>query len=163
MNQRSAEFLRRAAAIVVLGLAFLFMGSVFAPDRTTAGERAELGAAGTAPLVRRSPAEAGVTETAGASVDPHEGLRALGSLESGRYLIDIYATPQGPRYSVYERSAEADRTAAQPKLIGALLRADQVRGLVPEIQLESMDFSAPAGGPTQIMTADEHAIGDWFE
>jgi hypothetical protein len=129
---------RLLAGLALIG-AFLVMASVFVPLDT-----------GAEPLVPLTPFEPHIpspqSELDGSappwpSVDPHEGLRSLGSLEQGSYIVFIYATEGGPRYTVYERSNNQE--------IATLLSAERVQELFPELPLPSIDFS----GPRQIMLA----------
>jgi hypothetical protein len=69
--------MERLIAAVTLCIAFVVMASIFAPDRSKAGE-------------------------AGAASDPHAQLRLLGTLESHGLVVRMYATSAGPRYSVWD-------------------------------------------------------------
>src|SRR5262245_17441136 len=76
----------RLAAVACLAAAFLVMASVFSPQRSKAGDLESV----------RDGADA-------TSTDPHEGLRSLGSLESRAHIVQMYSTPDGARYSIYDR------------------------------------------------------------
>ena len=118
--------IKRSVAIAGLGVAFLVMASVFAPDRTRAGD------AQSTPY--------------GPSTDPHEGLAALGSLEDDGYRVHIYATDDGPRYSIYDISTGRE--------LGVLLKAEQVEELFPDLPVPSMDFAT--SGP--LMFAEPRSL-----
>ena len=117
--------MERVLTAVVLVIAFLVMASVFAPDRTRAGHHGD---------------KTDATPSATSS-DPHSHLMSLGTLESGRYRVDIYATADGPRYTVHD--------AADGSELGVLLTAEQVAEWFTDLQLPSTDFSA---SPTLMFT-----------
>jgi hypothetical protein len=138
---------QRLVILGVLAVAFIGMASVFAPQRSKAGDgtaprhemratpankRVERGSDSIEPQSRPS---APAPQTNPLSVNPHEGLRSLGTLEGSSFIVHIYSTVAGPRYSIYAR---ADGTE-----MGVLLSVDQVHQLVPELQLPATDFSAP--------------------
>lgn len=123
--QTSSEMLKRIGITIACGVAFLVMASVFSPDRSTAED--DLAPKRLTPHNLRNQSRDG-------SVNPHEGLRSLGVIEGGRYSITIYATDVGPRYTVIDNRSQTE--------IGTLLTPQQVKQLLPEVDLKSVDFSA---------------------
>ncbi len=109
--KRLSPGLERLIAAAALGVAFLFMASVFVPDFIQAQPR-ERSAAG--------PGSA------------HTGLRSLGSIEDDRYLVHIFSGPDAPLYSVYDR---ADGTE-----LGVLMTAELAADRFPDLPIPSMDF-----------------------
>lgn len=122
---------RRVLAVALFLGAFAVMGSIFSPAFTRAGDD------GASP--RRSPATS-------ISTDPHAGLQSLGSLEGSRYVIRMYATEQGARYSVYDQSGAE---------LGVLLTAEQVQHRFDDLPLPTIEFAAPQ----HLMTADRISDG----
>lgn len=117
MGNRPSIMLR-IVTLLVVGLAFIILASVFVPES--------------------SEAESGGSDRHGiepVSTDPHESLHSLGTLEDDEYVIQVYATDAGPRYSVYDR---ADRAP-----LSVLITADQVAERYPELPLPGMDFDTP--------------------
>ena len=108
---------RRLLIVACFGTAFVVMASIFVPI----GSQAEVAA--------RIP----------------RGARSLGRLESSRYVVEIFATTEGARYTVYGRDGS---------VMGQMLTADQVAarfdGLdIPDaradVPLEDMDPVVPRG------------------
>ena len=110
--KRLPPTLEKIVLSVALGLGFLFMASIFAPDFSQATPPAQ-------------PASPG-------SVDPHEGLAALGTIEGERYRVQVYGGASGPLYTVYERDG------VEP--LGVLMTQSDVGRRFPELQLDAMDF-----------------------
>ncbi len=115
---------RRSLAVGALALGFLVMASVFVPDRIRAGEGVGSGRSG--------------------STDPHKSLLALGTIEDDSYLVRIFATPDGPRYSVYDTIDGSE--------LGVLLTEEQVAKWFPDLPLPTMDFDAL--GPLMLTEPD---------
>ena len=140
MTLRSTTF-RRVFAASLLAVAFIVMASVFSPDRT----KAEYGSGGRAVNL-----DSLGSELQPQSVDAHEGLPSLGSIETNSHIVQIYSTDAGPRYSVYDRITRRE--------LGTLLTPEQVSQSFPELRLLDSDFFAPGddadgmGGP--LMLAD---------
>ncbi len=109
--KRLSPGLERLIAAAALGVAFLFMASVFVPDFIQAQSR------------QRPAAGAG---------SAHAGLRSLGSIEDDRYLVHIFSGPDVPLYSVYDR---ADGTE-----LGILMSAELAAERFPDLPIPSMDF-----------------------
>ena len=107
-----------------LVVAFLFMASIFAPDRTQAGgdETPE------PPLGVYS---AGSIDTMG----------PLGEMEGAEYDVKIFATPTGPLYSVYGKNGDE---------VGTLLTADEIARRFPELPIDE----ARADVPLEMMGTD---------
>lgn len=140
---------RRVIACLVLGSAFVVMASVFSPDRSKAGDVSVSADDPTNDSAdAKSAGPRGRTSIDSDSTNPHEGLRSLGTLESGGYTVHIYSTAVGPRYSVYESGTSRE--------LGSLLTAEQVNQLLPELQLPALDFSAPSNSdsPGALMLSD---------
>ncbi|MBT8485218.1 MAG: hypothetical protein HKO59_00915 [Phycisphaerales bacterium] len=114
--KRPSPILERVAAGAALAIGFVIMASVFAPD-----------------LIQARP-DRGSDWTEWPSTDPHEGLRDLGTIEDNAFRVTIYATPEGPRYSVY------DRTTAE--LLRPLLTAEEVEQEFPELPVNGMDIGS---------------------
>jgi len=115
---------RRSLAVGALALGFLVMASVFVPERIRAGE--------------------GVGSGRPHSTDPHKSLLALGTIEDDSYLVRIFATPDGPRYSVYDTVDGSE--------LGVLLTEEQVAKWFPGLPLPTMDFDMP--GPLMLTEPD---------
>ena len=124
------ERLIATAGLVVL---FAAMASVIVPDWT----QAEV-------------PEAVLPNWTVESVDPHEGLRSLGTLEDDRFTVNVFASDEGPLYSIY--SAETG------EVIGILLTPEQVERQFPDLPLPQLDFSAT--GP--VMLADTPDLDGLF-
>lgn len=76
--------LRKLAIAGTLAVAFLFMASIFVPGRLQAGD-----------------AE-GVQTPPVLSSEILDTLVPLGQIESDRYVVKFFATPNGPLYSVHD-------------------------------------------------------------
>jgi len=130
----------RIGVAAALATAFLVMASVFSPQRSKAGD-----------LNPQSDDAAGTTDAGlPPSTDPHEGLKSLGSLEGRAHVVHMYATPNGARYSVYEKTTGRE--------LGVLMTPQRMHEWFPEIQLPGMDFSAPTDGQVPLMMAEPEAI-----
>ena len=129
---RFSATLGRLLVIVSLTLAFLFMASIFVPSQSQAGN-------------------AEVANDPGPSlpsVDAHAGLTSLGELKGVRHTVKIFATPEGPRYTILNTDGVE---------IGTLLSMRQViRHFGDDLPLE--EFQADA--PVQLMHA-EPIQRDW--
>lgn len=125
-----AFLVQRLATFAALAVAFLIMASVFVPDRTRAEGNGSLSG-----------------EALGPSTDPHDGLISLGTLETGRYMITIYASARSPLYSIRDRDGGE---------LGALLTPEQVEARFPDLPIRKLEFSAEteASRPLLIMRAD---------
>lgn len=111
--------------VVACGVAFIAMASVFVPFDSY-GERDSIDTP--------DPAVVPPHEQHG-SVDPHEGLAQIGTLEHSCYFVRVYATEREPRYSVYDRTDGRE--------LGVLLSEEQVEEWFPELPLRGIDFEAP--------------------
>ena len=83
---RFSTTIERLLVIVSLTLAFLFMASVFVPNESRAG-------------TARTADDPG---TSLPSVDAHDGLSSLGEIKGLRHTVKIFATSDGPRYSIFD-------------------------------------------------------------
>lgn len=127
---------RRIGIAAAFAAAFLVMASVFSPQRSKAGDLN--------PASDPSMATAQSTST-----DPHEGLQSLGSIESRQHIVQMYSTPDGARYSIYDRATGRE--------LGVLMTPQRLHEWFPELQFPTMDFSATEGqGP--LMLAEPDAI-----
>lgn len=124
--------MQRFLAGAALVAAFLVMASVFVPLDTGAEPSGS-------PAVPSLPddfhAERMDKPAARPSVDPHADLRSIGSVEQASYIVYIYSTESGPRYTIYDREADEE--------LAALLSAERVQELFPQLPLPEIDFSAP--------------------
>ena len=133
------KLVRRIGVAVVLAGSFLVMASVFSPQRSKAGD------VGTAATDRSS-----MAAPFSDSTDPHEGLRSLGTLEGRTCVVKMFATPDGARYSLYEKSTGRE--------LGVLMTPQRVHEWFPELQLPNTDFSAPAERQSPLMMAEPEAF-----
>jgi hypothetical protein len=144
--------LRRALATVGCVLAFAVMSSIFSPDRTRAGGIIDQWPGIPPKSVEYAPHHANEASSSAsspahdaqraASVDPHEGLQSLGTIEDRGYFVHIYATESGPRYTIYEKATGIE--------CGALLTEKQVHQAYPDLQLPTMEFN----GESPLMLVD---------
>jgi hypothetical protein len=129
---RFSATIERLLVIVSLTLAFLFMASVFVPDQSRAGNA----------QIADDPG------TSLPSVDAHDGLASLGEIKGVRHTVKIFATSQGPRYSIFDIDGVE---------IGTLLSMRQVIQHFND-DLPLGEFQADA--PVQLMHA-EPIQSDW--
>ncbi len=135
-----AQVLKRIAITLALGVAFIGMASIFTPERSRAGHDWLR-----QPLDPRPPQ--GEPPMAAISTNAHEGLHSLGVVEAGRYAITIYSTDAGPRYTIILRDSGEE--------IGTLLSPAQIELLMPEVDLNAIDFSAPTNASERILMLAE--------
>lgn len=129
---RFSTTIERLLVIVSLSLAFLFMASVFVPSQSQAGNA----------QIEADPG------TSLRSVDAHDGLASLGEITGVRHTVKIFATSEGPRYSIFDTDGVE---------IGTLLSIRQVtRHFGDDLPLG--EFQADA--PLQLMHA-EPIQRDW--
>lgn len=129
---RFSATIERLLVIVSLTLAFLFMASIFVPDESRAGNA----------QIADDPG------TFGPSVDAHGGLSSLGEIKGVRHTVKIFATSDGPRYTIFDTDGVE---------IGTLLSMRQViRHFGDDLPLG--EFQADA--PVQLMHA-EPIQSDW--
>ncbi len=116
--------MERVIAGIALGLAFLVMGSIFVPGRSSAEEEQTHGAASH----NQQAPHSGDARAASSRSEADSGpLLSLGSVDDGCYTVTIFASDAGPLYSVF--SDEEGRE------IAALLSEDQLRTYFPELDL----------------------------
>jgi len=128
---RFSVTIERLLVIVSLTLAFLFMASVFVPNESRAGN-------------------AQTVDDPGASlpsVDAHAGLSSLGEIKGVRHTVNIFATSDGPRYTIFGPDGME---------IGTLLSMRQVIQHFDDLPLG--EFQADA--PVQLMHT-EPIQSDW--
>ena len=133
MSLQDPPFVKRIAITLTLGCAFIVMASIFTPERSRAGSTAHRAGRQNARVIQ--PRSAGATQAI-VSADAHAGLKSLGVIESGQYSLAIFATDLGPRYTILRTDSAEE--------LGTLLTAEQVQQLLPELDLTSLDFTAPA-------------------
>lgn len=121
---------KQVLTVAVLGGTFLFTASIFTPDESGADDN-----------VLQALDRLAEQAAAAGDEDPHAGLKQLGSLMSLGYRVDIYATPSGPRYSVYDETAV---------LLAALLTSHEVAEQFSDLPIPSMGEN----GPVQMMRVD---------
>ncbi len=129
---RFSTTIERLLVIVSLSLAFLFMASVFVPNESRAGN-------------------AQIADDPGIalpSADAHDGLYSLGEIKGLRQTVKIFATPEGPRYTIYDTDGVE---------IGTLLSIRQVIQHFND-DLPLGEFQADA--PVKLMHA-EPIQSDW--
>lgn len=78
-----------------------------------------------------------------------KGWKLLGTLQGKKYLVRAYASPEGPRYSVYSTLG---------RLIQGDLPADEVYRAFPEADLKNMQLEP--GVPSNALMLHSGAIGD---
>ena len=129
MSKQRSTLVEKLVAGLSLGFAFIVMASIITPTDTAAEN-----------------VEHGQHEDAGhSSTDPHVGLTSLGSIENGNYLMMIYGTDLGPRYSIYNRETS--------ELLATLISAEKVQERFPDLPLQTMDFTTP----DLLLFTDPHA------
>src|SRR5262249_38131926 len=133
---------KRTAAVVAGGIAFLGIASLIKPEPRTASayENSVTPAQtlGQNPVGGRSPDLA-----ARLALRPHpKGWRVLGSLESTEHIVLVYASPDGPRYSVF---------TLQGRLISADLAAEDVYREVPDLDLSTLRDLPESDGKALMM------------
>jgi hypothetical protein len=121
---RSRRVVRSALAGITLGVAFLFMASIFVPGRLQAG----------------GDDLPDVPSTA-YSAEAIEDMTPLGQIEGNEYTVKFYATPTGPLCSVYDGDG---------KEVAALLTLSQAHERFPDLALPT----ATADVPLAIMGSD---------
>jgi hypothetical protein len=140
--------MRRVLVGIALCGAFLVMASVFVPIDTGAGPLVPKPGSNAQPAhpapESYSPPNDPQSHHYGHSTDPHENLHSIGSLEDGCYIVFIYATDHGPRYTIHDHKERRD--------LATLITAERVQELFPELPLPDIDFSGP-DSPVQMMLA----------
>jgi hypothetical protein len=145
--------LQRVLAAAGLVVAFVFMASVFSPSNTRAGQNAV--------PIARIPATAGQQVrspdfTPSHSTDAHVGLASLGEIQTNAYVVRIYSTDLGPRYTILSREDSTE--------LATLMSAVDVARFFPDLPLSEIDFgvSGRSDGDTDkrgpLMMADTPGI-----
>lgn len=89
-----------------------------------------------------------VDRSQASSTDPHEDLPLIGSLEQREYVVRIYSTPIGVRYSVFDHAGTT---------LGVLLTAEEVERWFEDIDLT--DLQAGEGiGSAERFSNPEHQV-----
>jgi hypothetical protein len=135
---------KRIVTISAVGLALLVLAGTLAPGLTQAHEPSGPGRPGLNPIREAQPSFS-------PSTDPHEDLIALGVLQQRGFALSMYASEQGPLYTIHDEDGRE---------LATLLTASQVQQRFPELSLRAIDFRAPTqeAGPDQVMHADP--LGD---
>jgi hypothetical protein len=104
--------LRVSSRRVIIGgalfAAFLVMASIFAPGRSEAEQ------------------ETFEVPSIAYSEEARRNMSLIGELEGTRYTVELYATPFGPLYSVYDRDG---------RQLADLFTADQVTARFPDLPI----------------------------
>lgn len=116
---------QRILAAAGLITAFVFMASIFSPNPSRANQPAS------APAIA-APKVAVPTPTVETSTDAHAGLVSLGQIQTNAYLVTIYSTTVGLRYTVTQRSTG--------KEIATLMSAQDIAKYYPELPLAEIRF-----------------------
>ena len=119
MKKQQFTIVEKLIAGLSLGFAFIVMASIITPS-DTAAENVEHG---------------NHRNSGHFSTDPHMGLTSLGSIENGDYLMKIFSTDLGPRYSIYNRRTN--------ELLATLITSEKVQERFPDLPLQTMDFTTP--------------------
>jgi hypothetical protein len=77
--------------------------------------------------------------------DHPKGWRLVGQLEGREHNVLCFASPQGPRFSVFSRDG---------KLLQADLPADEVYRAFPALDIENMQMPKSETGPLMLMDQD---------
>ena len=126
--------MERLLATAALAVAFVIMASVFVPERSRGGEAGPMASDTDA----RTPSAV------------RDQFAPLGTLETGRYRVEIFGTSEGPRYSVYD--------AAGGEELGSLMTAEEVAEWFQDLPLPAVDFSA--GGSLLMSETEDEAWSD---
>jgi hypothetical protein len=119
----SRRIVRSALVGTALGVAFLFMASIFVPGRSQAD----------------SDALPGVPDPL--SAESMEAMEPLGRIEGKLYTVEVFATPSGPLFTVFDRHGNE---------LAPLLTPAQVAERFPDLPLTD----AHADVPIKIMGTD---------
>lgn len=126
-NASSNVFVQRLVAVGALCVAFLIMASLFDPDDSHAEHHAA------DPHHAASQHDADTDHHHHHSTDPHEGLVSLGHIESASYLLSIFQTDVGPRYSVSDLESG--------ELLATLRTREQIEQEFPGMAIDSMSLA----------------------
>lgn len=74
-----------------------------------------------------------------------KGWKLLGMLDGANHTVLCFATPQGPRYSVFTRAGA---------LLQADMYADDVYRVFPDFDIENMHLEPGPDGPLMLMDRD---------
>lgn len=125
----------RTLALIIAGAAlFLGVASVIKPPPRSASANVP---PAVSPFGAPAPTHPPRTEAA-----HPKGWKLIGTLEGTQHMVRCWATPDGPRYSVYTLSGQ---------LLQADLPADEVYRAFPDIELENLRADPPAGRSTLMM------------
>ncbi len=136
--KRIGHLLPRLLTALALAIGFLFMASVFTPDPSQA-EFAK-------PASDLSQSNSPFNKSHSAS--PYTGMTSLGRIEGTQYNVEIFATPIGPRFSVWGIDGQ--------ELATLMTRKQVTRYFGEELPLPDLQ----ANSPLQLMHVEPiHA--DW--
>ena len=141
--------IERVIAGLVLGVAFLVMASIIVPHDTQATPN---GPSRTSRLNRDRYSMPVYTQPrdsfTASSINPHEGLFEIGSIESDCYLVRIYSGASEPLYTVIDLYDGSE--------LATLFSAEHVEAMFPDLPITTMDFGTPTGStsPRYIMLSE---------
>lgn len=108
---------RKLAVGGTLLAAFLVMASIFAPGRTEAEQEPQ-----EIPSIVYSD-------------EVRQNMSLIGELEGINYTVELYATPYGPLYNVFDR--------ASGRQLADLISADQVAARFPDLPISEAHADVP--------------------
>lgn len=148
----SPVVMQRVIAAIALGVAFLVLGSVFAPADTEGSDHDGSHQAEQpgqteehVPPGANEPGEIPVNawgDTTLSVADSDDALPLIGTIEGDRYCMVIYGSDAGPRFTVYARDAD------QP--LAVLLDRDALTSRFPDLPLPEL----ARDGSKQLMLVD---------
>ena len=128
----------RILTAIAMVIGFLFMASVFTPDRSQAEFK----------LPASDPGQSNSPYNKSYSDSSYTGMTSLGRIEGTLYNVEIFATPIGPRYSVWGVDGQELATLMTHKQVTQYFGEDLP---LPDLQ---------ANSPLQLMHA-EPIQADW--
>lgn len=136
--KRIGQIIPRLLTAIALAIGFLFMASVFTPVQSQAEFKST-----TSQLSQPSS-----SNNKNYSTSPYTGMTSLGRIEGTIYTVEIFATPIGPRFSVWGLDGQ--------ELATLMTRKQVTRYFGEDLPLHDLQ----ANSPLQLMHAEPiHA--DW--
>ena len=136
--KRLSHWLPRLLTTITLVIGFLFMASVFTPDPSQADFS----------QVDSDLSQSNNPYMDSHSASPYTGMTSLGRIEGKIYNVEIFATPIGPRFSVWGTDGQ--------ELATLMTRKQVMRYFGEDLPLPDLQ----ANSPLQLMHAEPlHA--DW--
>ena len=127
MMWRISPVWERFLATAALFTAFVVMASVFRPGDSSASNNKPF--INTSDGTSKSPTDTSADtsdKNSEASADTNSELAKLGTLHARNHRVEVFATPFGPRYTIYDREGN---------LLGELLNTDEVQNEFPDANL----------------------------